>query len=233
MQGLNLTNVTFPANLTLTCTATARPRPNITWYKDGAELMESDQVSITSKEDGERVLESTLMVFSPFLDGMGNYTCLAENVVDTASSTAEVMIFCESVLNTIVLYMYVKKGFVQYLPLCCTQFSPLAAVHYICIIAQQTVFCDNCSSSPLHLFHPHTLCNLPLSLILPSFPPSSPTLHPRSPSEPDCEPIQPGHIQLHCTGQPSANHLLDRTLSQRHYRGHSWGQFHCVVCADH
>ena len=86
--------VTFPTNLTLTCTATARPRPNITWYKDGAELMESDQVSITSKEDGERVLESTLMVFSPFLDGMGNYTCIAENVVDTADSTAEVMIFC-------------------------------------------------------------------------------------------------------------------------------------------
>ena len=94
-------------------------------------------MSITSKEDGERVLESTLMVFSPFLDGMGNYTCMAENVVDTASSTAEVMIFCESLLDTIVLYM--KKGFVQYLPLCSTHFTPPAAVHCICIIAQQTV----------------------------------------------------------------------------------------------
>ena len=89
------TNVTFPADLTLTCTATARPRPNITWYKDGAELMEGGQVSITSKEEGERVLESTLTVTSPFLDGIGSYTCTAENVVDTASSTAEVTVYCE------------------------------------------------------------------------------------------------------------------------------------------
>ena len=94
-------NVTFPADLTLTCTATARPRPNITWYKDGAELMESDQVSITSKEDGERVLESTLTVTSPFLDGIGNYTCMAENVVDTANNTAEVHILCELLLDNI------------------------------------------------------------------------------------------------------------------------------------
>ena len=89
------TNVTFSANLTLTCTATARPRPNITWYKDGAELMEGGQVSITSKEEGERVLESTLTVTSPFLDVIGSYTCTAENVVDIANSTTEVVIFCE------------------------------------------------------------------------------------------------------------------------------------------
>ena len=53
-------------------------------------------MSITSKEEGERVLESTLTVTRPFLDGIGSYTCTAENVVDTANSTAEVVIFCES-----------------------------------------------------------------------------------------------------------------------------------------
>ena len=52
-------------------------------------------MSITSKEEGERVLESTLTVTSPFLDGLGSYTCTAENVVNTASSTAEVVILCE------------------------------------------------------------------------------------------------------------------------------------------
>ena len=52
-------------------------------------------MSITSKEEGERVLESTLTATSPFLDGIGSYTCTAENVVDTANSTAEVVIFCE------------------------------------------------------------------------------------------------------------------------------------------
>ena len=90
IQDLAPTNVTFPA----------RPRPNITWYKDGAELMEGGWVSITSKEVGEHVLESTLTVSSPFLEGIGSYTCMAENVVDTANSTAEVVIFCESLLDS-------------------------------------------------------------------------------------------------------------------------------------
>ena len=52
-------------------------------------------MSITSKEEGERVLESTLTVTSPFLDGIGSYTCTAENVVDTANNTAEVTVYCE------------------------------------------------------------------------------------------------------------------------------------------
>ena len=52
-------------------------------------------MSITSKEEGERVLESNLTVTSPFLDGIGSYTCTAENVVDTANSTAEVTVYCE------------------------------------------------------------------------------------------------------------------------------------------
>ena len=59
-------------------------------------------MSITSKEEGERVLESTLTVTSPFLDGIGSYTCTAENVVDTANSTAEVVIFCESLPSIVV-----------------------------------------------------------------------------------------------------------------------------------
>ena len=95
------TNVTFPADLTLTCTATARPQPNITWYKDGIELLEGDQVIITSMKEGERVRKSNLTVFSPFLDGIGSYTCMAENVVDTANSTAEVHILCELLLDII------------------------------------------------------------------------------------------------------------------------------------
>ena len=124
-------NVTFPADVTLTCTATARPRSNIAWYKDGAELMEGGQVSITSKEEGERVLESTLTVTRPFLDGIGSYTCTAENVVDTANSTAEVMIFCECILQGIV---------VNEKDLCTVPFTLLhthftAAVHtFVCLI---------------------------------------------------------------------------------------------------
>ena len=64
-------------------------------------------MSITSKEEVERVLESTLTVTSLFLNGIGSYTCRAENVVDTTSSTAEVVIFCESlpiVVNERIFY---------------------------------------------------------------------------------------------------------------------------------
>ena len=61
--------------------------------------MMGGQVSVTSSEVGERVLESTLTVLSPFLEGIGTYTCVAENVVDTANSTAEVIVFCESLLK--------------------------------------------------------------------------------------------------------------------------------------
>ena len=60
-------------------------------------------MSITSKEGGEHILESILTVASPFLDEIGSYTCMAENVVDSASSTAEVMIFCEYILQGIVV----------------------------------------------------------------------------------------------------------------------------------
>ena len=59
-------------------------------------------MSITSKEEGERVLESTLTVTSPFLDGIRSYTCMAENVVDTANSTAEVTVYCELLPSIVV-----------------------------------------------------------------------------------------------------------------------------------
>ena len=59
-------------------------------------------MSIASKEEGDRVLESTLTVTSPFLDGIGSYTCTAENVVDTASSTAEVTVYCKLLPSIVV-----------------------------------------------------------------------------------------------------------------------------------
>ena len=58
-------------------------------------------MSISSKNgDPERIWLSTLTVSSPFLEGIGSYTCMAENVVDVANSTAEVVIFCESLLDS-------------------------------------------------------------------------------------------------------------------------------------
>ena len=60
-------------------------------------------MSITSKDvDFERIRLSTLTVSSPFLEGIGSYTCMAENVVDVVNSTAEVIIFCESLPDIVV-----------------------------------------------------------------------------------------------------------------------------------
>ena len=96
MQEWDPTNVTFPNSLILSCIATAQPRQSITWCKDGDELLMRGQVSVINSEVGERVLVSTLTVSSPFSEGIGNYTCVAENVVDTANRIAEVVIFCKS-----------------------------------------------------------------------------------------------------------------------------------------
>ena len=63
-------------------------------------------MSVTSSEVGECVLESTLTVLSPFLEGIRTYTCVAEIVVDTANSTAEVVVFCESLLKMLKSTLY-------------------------------------------------------------------------------------------------------------------------------
>ena len=90
------TEVTYDGLLSLSCSATATPRPDIFWYYEDDMLMSGvDGVMISDIDIGERILESTMMVMSPFIDRSGNYSCRAENVVDNATSTAEVIIYCE------------------------------------------------------------------------------------------------------------------------------------------
>ena len=92
----NTTEVTYNGLLSLSCSATATPRPNISWYYEDDMLMsEVDDVMISDTDIGERILESTMMIMSPFIDRGGNYSCRAENVVDSVTSTAEVIIYCE------------------------------------------------------------------------------------------------------------------------------------------
>ena len=92
----SITEVTYDDLLSLNCSATATPRPDIFWYYEDNILMSGvDGVMISEADIGEHILESTMMIMSPFIDRSGNYSCLAENVVDIATSTAEVILHCE------------------------------------------------------------------------------------------------------------------------------------------
>ena len=93
----NTTEVTYDGLLSLNCSATATPRPDILWYNEDDDILLSgvDGVMISETDIGERILESTMMIMSPFIDRSGNYSCRAENVVDSVTSTAEVIIYCE------------------------------------------------------------------------------------------------------------------------------------------
>ena len=90
------TEVTYDGLLSLSCRATATPRPDISWYyKDNILMSGVDSVMISGTEMGERILESTMMIMSLFIDRSGSYSCHAENVVDSVTSTVEVIIYCE------------------------------------------------------------------------------------------------------------------------------------------
>ena len=92
----NTTEVTYDGLLSLNCSATATPRPGISWYyEDNMLLSKVDGVIISETDIGERILESTMMIMSPFIDRSGNYSCRAKNVVDNVTSTTEVTIYGE------------------------------------------------------------------------------------------------------------------------------------------
>ena len=92
--------VTQPEAALFECTAMARPRPSITWYRvevddsrtplNGSE----DGVNITVEDgDTERIAVSTLM-FSPsrpFFSAM--YICEATNPVDTVEANATLTVY--------------------------------------------------------------------------------------------------------------------------------------------
>ena len=93
---LDRTEVTYDGPLILTCTATATPRPEISWYYEESMLVSgNNNVVISEAVRGERVLESTLNIVSPFLDRQGSYSCIARNVVGMVTSSSELIIYCE------------------------------------------------------------------------------------------------------------------------------------------
>ena len=81
----NLT-VVQPQDATFSCNATARPRPNITWWRveDGSmsQVMAVDGEYIIEEANfGERVRSSTLTIVDAEPNDTGEYACLAQNIV--------------------------------------------------------------------------------------------------------------------------------------------------------
>ena len=94
--------VTQPDAAMFVCTAMARPRPSISWYRletdNSRTLLTGDEegVSITLGDgDTERTRNSTLLFdpTRPFFSAV--YICEASNVVDSAETDATLMVYGE------------------------------------------------------------------------------------------------------------------------------------------
>ena len=94
----NLT-VVQPEDATFFCEATARPGPNITWWRveggDPVLLNNGIDYTIVEGATGERIRNSTLTVVGTEPSDALDYFCRASNVVNTAEATAELMVHGE------------------------------------------------------------------------------------------------------------------------------------------
>ena len=88
----NLT-VVQPHSATFLCNATARPRPEITWWRMGSQLMEQPGViEITTRTFGEREIVSNLTIIMADPSDAGGYACNATNVVGEETAAAELTV---------------------------------------------------------------------------------------------------------------------------------------------
>ena len=94
----NLT-IVAPEAATFFCEATARPGPNITWWRveGGVPVQLNDGIdyTIVEGETGERIRSSTLTVNGTELSDAVDYFCRATNVVDAVEATAQLTVHGE------------------------------------------------------------------------------------------------------------------------------------------
>ena len=88
----NLT-VVQPQSATFLCNATARPRPEITWWRMGSQLMdELGVIEISNSTFGEREIVSNLIIVIADPSDAGGYVCNATNVVVRDTAAAELTV---------------------------------------------------------------------------------------------------------------------------------------------
>ncbi len=90
--------------ISLSCTAEGRPQPSITWYRmaDNDSLllvnMSDDRVEVNQTEQGERRLTSELTLSNVLPSDSGVYVCIAENIVNSDMSSANLTVNGECAL---------------------------------------------------------------------------------------------------------------------------------------
>ena len=72
-------------NVSLTCQATGRPVPTISWYFNNTLLVDGMKHKI-SETTSSTTISSTLTIMSVESSDVGTYTCNATNVVSTDTS---------------------------------------------------------------------------------------------------------------------------------------------------
>jgi len=74
-------------NLTsFTCQATGKPVPNITWYFNGAMIVESNAKYMITRSIMATLIESKLTVFNVTSSDVGTYVCNATNELGSDTS---------------------------------------------------------------------------------------------------------------------------------------------------
>jgi len=70
-------------NVDLRCEATATPTPNLTWFKDGRELVSSNHVNVVGRRVQLRALRH---------GDAGLYTCIFKNIVGSVSHAIKLVV---------------------------------------------------------------------------------------------------------------------------------------------
>ena len=82
-----------PQSATFLCNATARPRPEITWWRMGSKLMdEPGVIEISTSTFGEREIVSNLTIIMADPSDAGGYSCNATNAVGQNTAAAELTV---------------------------------------------------------------------------------------------------------------------------------------------
>ena len=95
--------VVAPEDATFFCEATARPGPNITWWRrvEGGDpvlmfrLDDGIDYTIVEGATGERIRNSTLTVNGTEPSDALDYICMASNMAGTVEATAELIVHGE------------------------------------------------------------------------------------------------------------------------------------------
>ena len=78
--------------LTLTCSGTGSPRPEIQWYQEDSIIISSSQIQITDINSDETTVVSMLIISSITVGDSGTYECRVENMAGTASQEYSVSV---------------------------------------------------------------------------------------------------------------------------------------------